>query len=185
MSSSTLYRISGWAGILSGLLLLADTLLLDPLLPDYMAARIPGVWVIPLGLLALTGLYLWQREPSGRLGGLGYSIIAVGMVLLFGVVFANNFILPVLDGEVLQALFSGPTRLVFLLSAIVFLIGLILFSLATFRAKIFPWGAVVLFFVGFVPVGLAALLPDNVVNIGQVGAAIGTSWLGYALRNMA
>lgn len=183
MLPSSLFRLSGWAGILSGLFLLADTLLFDLIWPTQAVARIPSILVIPFGLLALAGLYLWQRESSGRLGGIGYILNTVGLVLLFGVVFANNFILAYLDGEVLQELFAGPTRLAFLSSAVIFLIGVILFSVATLRAKALPGKAAVLYGVGFIPLGLSALLPDLVVNIGQVVGALGIAWLGYALRN--
>ena len=185
MLSSTLFRFSGWAGVVSGLLLLADTLLFDLLWPTQAVARIPSLLVIPSGLLALVGLYLWQRESSGRLGGIGYILNTVGLVLLFGVVFANNFILAYLDGEAVQALFAGPTRLAFLMSALIFLIGVVLFSIATVKARVLPGKAAVLYCVGFIPLGLSALLPALVVNIGQVVGALGIVWLGYALRKAA
>src|SRR3989304_5305192 len=97
MSFSNLFRLSSVAGLLSSLAIITDNLL-----PEGNAYNWVGVLSPVFGLLALTGLYLWQREASGKLGVLGYTVNLLGMGLFVGLAFANAFMLPYLSGTVLK-----------------------------------------------------------------------------------
>jgi len=81
----------------------------------------------------------------------------------------------------LQTLLAGPTKLALLGTSLLFLAGVIIFGIALLRAGILPHPAIVLYMVGFVPYGFGPLLPDTVLRLGQITAAVSVIWLGYAL----
>src|SRR5262245_13192633 len=112
MSSSTLFRASGLAGIVCGLVILLQRLVFDTLGPGSPVAIGPLGPV--LGLLVLTGAYLRQREESGVLGGVAYLVSFLSMGFIAGVDFTRRYILVQLPPEVVSELFAGPTRLLFL-----------------------------------------------------------------------
>jgi hypothetical protein len=181
MSSVTLFRLSGWASILCGLLIIIDTLFIELFLPFSALTSSFGQLAVILALLVLTGMYLWQRSASGILGDIGYIVNFIGLALLIGVDFAGNYILPYLDQNATQELFAGPTRFMFLISAMVFLAGVILFGLAIFRARVFPQLAAGMYMIGFALYSLSPFLPDIIVRIAQVTGAVAVVWFGYVL----
>jgi hypothetical protein len=181
MFPTKLFQFSAWAAIISGLLIIIKKLVVDLLLPPNPATNAIGSFGIFLGLFTLTGIYLYQREASGRLGLIGYLVNWFGLAFVSGVDYAKNYILPYLSKSELQALLAGPTKLVFLSCAIFFLAGVILFSVASLRARVLPPLAVLLYLIGFTFYSLSFLLPDIVVRIAQVGGALGIIWLGYTL----
>lgn len=176
MSFLNLFRLSSVAGLLSSLAIITDNLL-----PEGNAYNWVGVLSPVFGLLALTGLYLWQRESSGKLGVLGYTVNLLGMGLFVGLAFANAFMLPYLSGTVLKELFAGPTRWAFVAGGSIFLVGVILFGLATIKARTYPRLAAVLYMVGFIPISLQPLFPTIVITLGGLMAGIGIAWFSYAL----
>lgn len=181
MSSSTLFRLSGLAGILSGSAFIIDQVLIDMLWADSLIANTIGFLSSVLGLYALTGLYLYQREASGSPGMIGYALNFSGLTLLVGVVFANNYILSQLSEEAVEGLFAGPTRLVFVVIAVFYLIGVAVFGVAIIRAGRLPRLAAWLYMLGWMPVALAPFFPDLLVTIGAVLAGGSIAWFGYAL----
>jgi hypothetical protein len=181
MFPGTLYRLCAWAAILSGLLIIIKKLIVELLLPLNPITNAIGSFGLFLGLFTLTGLYVYQREASGRLGLIGYLVNWFGLAFASGVDYAKLYILPYLSQNEVQALLAGPTKLVFLSSALFFLVGVILFSVATLRARVFPRLAILLYMLGFALYGLSFFLPVIVVRIAEVGGALGVIWLGYAL----
>jgi hypothetical protein len=61
---TTLYRLAGLAGMLSGLLLLFNTARRGGVVPANALTHGIAPLSSVLGLFALTGLYLWQRQPA-------------------------------------------------------------------------------------------------------------------------
>ena len=181
MSSITLFRLSGWASILCGLLIIFDTLFVELFLPPSALTSSFGQLAVILALLVLTGMYLWQRPASGVLGDIGYIVNFMGLALLIGVDFAGNYILPYLSQSARQELFAGPTRFMFLISAMVFLAGVVLFGLAILRARVFPQFAAVMYMIGFALYSLSPFLPDVIVRIAQVTGSLAVVWFGYIL----
>lgn len=181
MSSITLFRLSGWAGILCGLFIIVDTLIIELFLPLNALTNSIGQLAVILALITLTGAYLWQRPASGILGDLGYIVNFIGLALLVGVDFAGNYILPYLNQSATQELFAGPTRSIFVICAMVFLVGVVLFGLAIFRASVFPRLSAVMYTIGFVLFSLSPFLPDIVVRIAQVTGSVAVMWFGYVL----
>lgn len=181
MSSKTLFRLSGWAGILCGLLIIVDTVFIELFLPPDVLTSSFGQLAVTLALLVLTGVYLWQKSVSGILGAIGYAVNFIGLALLAGVDFAGNYILPYLDQSVTQTLFAGPLRLVFLICSLIFVIGVVLFGIATFRAGTFPRLTAVMYILGFTLFGLSPFLPEVIARTAQVIGAVAVIWFGYVL----
>lgn len=181
MLPANLYRLTAWAAILSGVAIIVKKLVVELLLPLNPATNAVGTSGLLLGLFTLTGVYLYQREASGRLGLIGYLVNWFGLAAVAGVDYARNYILPYLSKGELQALLAGPTKLVFLISALFFLAGVVLFSVASLRAGVFPRLAFLLYLIGFTVWSLSFLFPDVVVRIAEVGGALGITWLGYAM----
>ena len=179
MTASTLFRLSGVAGIACGLVILIQRLVIDsPVTGSPLAIGPLGP---VLGLLVLTGAYLRQREESGVLGGVAYIVGFISMGFVAGIDFTRRYILVQLDPAVVQALFSGPLRIFFLAIGVSFLVGVLLFGLSSLRAGVFSRVAIVLYVVGFVPYSLSPFFPQLIVTLGQAIGALGIIWLGWEL----
>jgi hypothetical protein len=181
MFSTNLYRLSAWAAILSGLLIISKKLVVELLLPLNPVTNAVGSFGLLLGLFTLTGVYGYQREASGKLGLISYLVNWFGLAFVSGVDYAKLYILPYLSKSELQALLAGPTKLVFISCALFFMAGVLLFSIASLRARVFPRLAILLYLLGFTLYSLSFLLPDVVVRAAEVGGALGVIWLGYAM----
>ena len=106
MFPTNLYRLSAWAAILSGLLIISKKLVVELLLPLNPATNAVGSFGLLLGLFTLTGVYLYQREASGRLGLIGYLVNWFGLAFVSGVDYTKLYILPYLSKSELQALLA-------------------------------------------------------------------------------
>jgi hypothetical protein len=181
MPQAVLYRLAGLAGMLSGLVLAANVARRGGAVPanplTYGIAPISSV----LGLFALTGLYLRQREESGPLGLLGYALNLGGVAGTVGIEYVTSYVFPHLNSAMVESLLDGATGTIFLLTAVVLLLGVLAFGVATWRARLFPAAAVLLYVVGFVPVALRGVLPEPTVAAGGLLAAAGTAWLSAVL----
>jgi hypothetical protein len=76
MSTSNLFRLSALAGLVSGLAIAVENL--HDLLGYTQSGIILDVISPALGLFALTGIYLWQRERAGVFGSIGYIVAFFG-----------------------------------------------------------------------------------------------------------
>lgn len=177
MKVSQLYHWAGIAGIAAGFLnIIAE------FAPDRLGGPL-NLLVVILGLWLLTALYIRQREESGMLGFIGYIINTFGLALFAGLVFAQLFVLSVLDTALVTELLAGPTGQAALVSMVIFTVGVILFGVALIRANLFPKWAAALYIIGFLPVAVAPFIREIIVSIGEVVAGIGLMWLSYALMS--
>ncbi len=111
------------------------------------------------GLLALIGLYLVQRSQSGTLGLVGFALNVTGFVGTASRDLASNWVFPYLPRSTVDALLAGPTGKLLLLASVVFLAGVIVFAIATWRARALPAGAMALYVLGLLPVALRTKVP--------------------------
>lgn len=177
MSDSARYRLAGAAGLLTGVLLLFNDLRREDLVPENAVtesvAPVPAV----LALFALTGLYLWQRHTAGTLGLVAYALNLTGVAGLLIAEFASHFLFSDLPTAEVEALLEGRARAGFLVIAAVFALGVVLFSIVSWRS--YPRWAVALYAVGFLLAALRGAVPDVVVSVGfLLGSAglLGLSW---------
>ena len=145
MSSTTLYRLSGIALLIGGVLAIIGSLLEAPSAPG-TPLWIPGTWLSLGGslliILGWPGLYLGQADKAGRLGLLGFVLTLVALLIVgigFGTI--DTFVSQVLAEEG-----SMPALLGFeLLGGLLIVVGPLLFGIATLRASVFPrWVAIIL-----------------------------------------
>jgi hypothetical protein len=189
MSSSNLGRAGGGlASAAAGILLLVGHLLDLGGDPEYgtvlgsssvLAAHVVLVF-------ALVGLYAAQAERSGLLGSLGMVLSVVGTILVSGVVLVE--IAGASGAEVEDVLGAGLSAALVLLGGLAFLIGLILFGVATMRAGVFPRWAGLLLIVGDVVFGAGGFAGAAATIFEVVGALITCAafvWLGLSLLSGA
>ena len=104
------------------------------------------------GLFGITGLYARQVEKTGWLGLAGYLLLTIFFAFQMCFSFIEPTILPLLTGiapafvestlamrnGVAGSMNLGALNTVYSLASILFLFGLLLFGIATFRARILP-----------------------------------------------
>jgi hypothetical protein len=189
MSSSNLVRTGGGlASAAAGILLLVGHLLNLGGDPEYgtvlgsssvLAAHVVLVF-------ALVGLYAAQAERSGLLGRLGMVLSVVGTILVSGVVLVE--IAGASGAEVEDVLGAGLSAALVLLGGLAFLIGLILFGVATMGAGVFPRWAGLLLIVGDVVFGAGGFAGAAATIFEVVGVLITCAafvWLGLSLLSEA
>jgi hypothetical protein len=147
------------------------------------------------GLIGLTGLYARQAEKSGWLGLAGYVMLSLWFVIVMGFSFVEAFILPSLATALpafvtgWMGIFNGPAGgidmgvlpTLWTLASPLYLLGGLLFGIATFRANVLPRWAGALLAAGTVLAPLAAFLPLDLQPKIAVPAGLALMWLGYAL----
>jgi hypothetical protein len=148
------------------------------------------------GLLGITGLYARQVEKTGWLGLAGYLMLTTFFALQMCFSFIEPTILPLLTSmapafvESTLAMRSGAVgsmnlgalATVYSLTSILFLFGLLVFGIATFRARILPrWAAALLAASGPLAGIMFGLLPNQLDPLTAIPTGIALVWLGFAL----
>jgi hypothetical protein len=147
------------------------------------------------GLLGLTGLYARQVKETGWLGLAGYLLLSLWWVVIAGFTFTEVFILPALATTVPPFVESwmgmlngsaspmdlGAMPMLWTLSGLVYMLGGLLFGIATIRAGILPRWAGGLLALGTALAPVAALLPLGLQPKVAVPVGLALAWLGYAL----
>jgi hypothetical protein len=146
------------------------------------------------GLLGLAGLYARQWKQTGWLGLIGFLLLSLWLVVIMGFTFVEVFILPMLATttpafvEGFLGVYSGSSggdfgvlTAVWNLTAPIYLLGGLLFGIATFRAGILSRWAGVLLALGTALAPVAALLPPEYQPKVAVPVGLGLAWLGYSL----
>jgi hypothetical protein len=146
-------------------------------------------------LLGVTGLYARQVEKAGWLGLAGFLLLSLWAVITVTFTLIEVSILPLLAieaptfAEGFLGIFNssagktdfGVLANLWTLTGPLYILGGLLFGIATFRAGILPRWAAVLLAVGTVLAPIAALLPPEHEPKVAVPVGIALAWLGYAL----
>jgi hypothetical protein len=191
MLYSPLNRWSGVTLIVGGILGLAY--LVHPLEPNLAAMQSPS-WIYAHGLAAvglllitpgLTGLYLRMGEGSGILGLLGYFLASIASASVAGLLmWIESILLPVAASNPAFVALTDPANEpyrgslalpMFLISAILFVVGYVLLGIAMLRTNRFPRFVAYLIIAGGVL--FAVPVPPAPVIVNSVGMLL----LGVAL----
>ena len=183
MSTTTLYRLSALAALLSGACIIIGKLL--ALLPDPQAGEVFDFLSPLLALFVVVAIYLRQREESGLFGGVAFVVMFIGLALVVSLDYFGAFIRLQLPEVIAEQLMEGPSGTVVAVSALIFLLGEIMLGISVVRAGVFSKIAAVFFMIGLIPVPLAGVFPDSVVAIGSIAAGVGLIWWGTDLYRLA
>jgi hypothetical protein len=148
-----------------------------------------------LVLAGITAMYLRQREKVGLLGLAGYLLLSAGYFLMFGTEYLAGFVLPGASGaapgyvnDVIVAAFGGKASgdigslgTVFAATGICYVLGGLLFGIATFRAGILWRWAAVLLAVGNVSTLALSVLPGSFNRPMAVPTGVALIGLGVSL----
>lgn len=201
ISASLLLRWSGLAAIAAGLIF-AGIQPIHP--PDVLASVTTDFWAVIISLklamclffmIGFTGLYLRQAEAAGWLGLAGFVLLIVSWFLQSGFVFAELYVLPVLADAspgfvdsflgiingVPGEMAIGALVPVYGVVGICYLLGGILFGIASVRAGVLPRWPAILLAVAAIITPAAALLPHALQRYAAVPMGLALIWLGYAL----
>lgn len=202
ITTSNIIRWAGLPAMVAGIIF-AGIQPIHP--PDFLASVTTGAWAIimPLKtvmclffLIGLTGLYARQVEEAGWLGLAGYLLFSLSWAINMAFIFAEAFILPVLATAAPQFVESflgivngfpgemniGALPTIYGLSGFVgYMLGGLLFGIATFRAGILPRWPAGLLAVSAALTPAAALLPHEIQRLAGMPVGIAIAWLGYAL----
>lgn len=201
ITTSKLIRWTGLAAIVAGIIFAG----IQPFHPvDVLASVTTGTWTTIIALkltmcflflVGLTGLYARQAKQSGRLGFVGFLLLSLSWWLQASFVFVELFILPVLASSTPQFVESylgivngspgemniGALPAVYGAVGVLYLLGGLVFGIATFRARVLPRWPAGLLAAAAIVTPAAALLPHALQRYAAVPMGIAMIWLGYAL----
>jgi hypothetical protein len=179
MSDWLLYRLAAVAGFVSAASIIAGKALM--LLPGEQAGEIADFMSPLFGLGAIVGVYLFQRSQAGVYGAVAFVVVFLGLVLVTCLDFFGAFIRLELSEELREELLEGSPGLVMVVSALIFLAGVVMFGVSLLRSGVYPRPAGWLFIVGFVFVPLVEVVGETVVALGSILAGISVLWLSSVL----
>lgn len=183
--TSRLFRLAAVAGFACAVLLVVNAARRGGLLPDTAFTGTIAPFAALTGLFALTGLYLVQRVPAGALGTVGYTLNLAGLAGAFAIEYTLHFVFPGLSMDQITGLLDGRTGTAFVVTAVVLVLGVLVFGVASLRARVLPVGGVALYALGMVPGSLRNAVPEPVYLSGLAVAAVGVAWLSWALYRLA
>jgi hypothetical protein len=203
ITASSLIRWTGLAALVAGLIF-AGIQPIHP--PDVLSSVTTSAWAIIttlktvmclLFLIGITGLYARQVERAGWLGLAGFLLLTLSWWLQTAFVFAEAYILPPLAttapkfvdstlgtlaaGRASEVNLGALPALYNLGVGIPYMLGGLLFGIATLRAGILPRWPAGLLAVAAVLTPAAALLPHAIQRLAAIPVGIALAWLGYAL----
>ncbi len=202
MTASDLMRLAGISAVLAG----ACFIIIGMFHPENVPSSVTtATWVNVhiaatalgfFGLFGMAGLYARQVEKSGWLGLTGFLLFSVWLILIAGFSFVEAFILPHLITESpafvesLLGMFTGATSTVDLgvlpmlwnISGPMYILGPLLFGIATFRARVLPRWAGGLLTLAAVLIPVGGMFPHEYqAKIAMIPVGLAMAWLGYAL----
>ena len=203
ITSSKVIRWAGLAAMGSGILYITIQAI-HPL--DVFSSVTTAQWAIThylsivmdlLGLLGLAGLYARQVERAGWMGLTGYLLFSLFWALSLAFHFVEAFISPVVANVapkfvegLLGMITSAPSEMnlgalpvVYMFAGIAgYMLGGLLFGIATFRAGILPrWAGGLLALGTILPLLLSSLVHHPFDRLFAVPVGLALIWLGYAL----
>lgn len=184
MTESILYRLAAITGLAGGGLTVLAAGRRAGLIPENALTHALAPPATALLLFTLTAFYLVQRRTAGRLGLTGFVLNHLGLSGLFAIEFLTHAVLQYQDAAGRERILTGPGRPYFLVVALIFLAGVLVFGLASWRAGVLPRGALVLYVGGLSAAALRTSVPEAVYLGGLLIGSAGVLWLSAALMRL-
>ena len=202
ITTAALMRLAGFAALLAGLGIVVMGLFHPAnesafvTTPAWIIVHIFATSLGFFGVLGLAGLYARQVEKAGWLGLIGFLLFDLWLALVGLYSFIEAAVMPLLASQYppfvagfMQMLHNAPSQVnlgvlptMWSLSNPIFIVGSLLFAIATFRARILPRWAAGLLALGTLMIPVGALLPTELqAKIILVPMGLGLAWMGYAL----
>lgn len=201
VTGENIRSLTGLSAVLGGTLYVAVQLIHPP---ETVAAVSSDTWFVVaclslamsvFVLLGITGIYVGQLADTGLLGLVGYSLFGLFWLTSVAWSFVEAFVLPQVATAAPEfvagflGVFGGAPSDVHLgvlpaiapLAGVMYLLGGLLFGVATYRAEVLPRLAGALLAVGAVVTLAAAVVPHPQDRILAVPVGVALVWLGYAL----
>src|SRR5918912_3941443 len=201
-TASNALRRAGLAAMFSGILYVV----IQAIHPaDSLSSVTTAQWAIVhyvsllmsfLGLLGIAGIYGRQAEQTGWLGLAGYLVLSLFYALALGFQFVEAFLSPPLATQAPQFVEGllgivnghatdanvGVLPAMWSVIGVCYLLGGVLFGVATFRAGVLPrWAAGLLVVGTLLPILGSSLVPHPFDRIFAVPVGVALAWLGSAL----
>ncbi len=201
-TAPNLIRWAGLSAMVAGIIFAG----IQPIHPlDVLASVTTTHWAIIqslktamciFGLLGLTGLYARQANEAGWLGLAGYLLFSLFFAHTLPLAYTEAFVLPLLateaptfvegflgifNGHPVQTNLGALPMLYTVAGFAGYILGGLLFGIATLRAGILPRWAAGLLAVGSVATVALDMLPHPLDRIAAVPVGVAVAWLGYAL----
>lgn len=172
-------KIGGYLWGFSGILL-AIGFIIHPALT--VEGMLESIW-IPDHIMLLISLFalifalnfitFQSPDKVNTLGWVGYTLLSLSAFLFIGIVYFELFLIPKLAVD-LPELFNeglriGPLKAILPLTALLLVIGHIVYGLPLIRKKILPAVPFIGLIVFSAPMAFKPVLPDLVATIGAVG----------------
>jgi hypothetical protein len=190
MSSTTVYRLSGIALLIGGVLAaignVGQMFNDNPLSPLWIPVSLAIAIGLLLVLLGLPAVYVRQMRRAGTLGLIGFVLFFLACVLFGGSSGLTDIVLLPWVTQLAPVGLNNPTLafiLFFLVAKLLIIIGSIVFGIATLRAGVLPKGSAILLLVGsvlFIVGGRIHAVP-YLDYFGEVLFFLSFVWFGFAL----
>ncbi len=202
ITPAKLIRWTGVAAMVAGVIFAG----IQPIHPlDTLASVTTGAWAIitPLKtvmcflfLLGIGGIYARQVKETGWLGLISFLMLSLAWALQLAYIFVEAFVLPPLAAtspKFVEAVFFGVITgrvtevnlgalpAIYAVLGILYVLGGLLFGLATLRAGILSRWAAGLLAVASALTPLAALFPHEIQRWAGIPVGLAIAWLGYSL----
>jgi hypothetical protein len=162
---------------------------------DWLVRNTAKTVMSALVLAGLAGMYVRQHTRAGLVGLVGYLTLSAGFLMMFATTFMAAFALPAAartdpgwTGDVVAAAFKGGTdgdigalTAVFAVTGACYVLGGLLFGIATFRAGILSRWAAALLAVGNVATAALAVLPQSFNRPLAIPTGLALIGLGVSL----
>jgi hypothetical protein len=177
--SKLIVKVGGVAATLAGLLIIGQEVwdvAVGGISEGMAESAVHTTWVLLL-VFGLFGLHLHQQHAVGRFGQIATLVALFGTVTLFATALAEVTVLPSLPEDSPLIDEPPPAMLaVFFVSFVAYVLGLLLFGIATWRAGVLPRRAAALLVTGIVlALALKPVIPGVLAVMGMA-----LVWLGVA-----
>ena len=199
----TTFKLQVWGGVLTaivgaflvlfGILPIIMLPTSEPLIQWVLDADWPALNGLALIMtvltpLALISLYSKQVQESGRLGLIGFVMAFIGSVLFSSVQFDEALLWRIFAKEAPALLdpagpmFRNPGfSMIYLVMGILYILGFVLFGIATIRGGVFPRVAAILLIFGVPLFASGVFLPQFLRTIGAILAGVSLVWMGLGM----